>query len=328
MTRYDTPEGGLERYDPRPTPPADFDDFWARTLAETRAHPLDPRRALAPTPLTAVQTYDVSFAGYGGDRIHGWLHLPAPALRPAGQLPAVIRFQGYGGGRGLAWEHVFWASAGYAELIVDTRGQGAGWTSGATGDPHGAGPAQPGFLTRGLADPDGYYYRRAYADVVRALEFARGCEEVDPDSVVVSGASQGGAFAIAAASLGDGAAAALVDVPFLCDIRRASEISPSEPYGELARYLAQRRDEVDRAFATLAYFDGAVLAQRARVPALFSVALMDEICPPSTVYAAFNAYGGPKQIAVYPYNDHEGGEAWQQGRQAAWLAGILGAGGA
>jgi cephalosporin-C deacetylase len=116
----------------------------------------------------------------------------------------------------------------------------------------------------------------------------------------------------------------MIDVPFLCDIRRASEISPSEPYGELGRYLAQRRDEVDRAFETLAYFDGAVLAQKAKVPALFSVALMDETCPPSTVYAAFNAYAGPKEIAAYPYNDHEGGEAFHLGRQAAWLAGVLG----
>ena len=322
MTRYDLPEGGLERYDPRPAPPADFDEFWARTLAETRAHPLDPRRAPAQTPLRAVETFDVSFAGFGGERIHAWLHLPA--LRPAGRLPAVVRFQGYGGGRGLAWEHVFWAAAGYAEMVVDTRGQGSGWTRGDTGDPHGAGPSQPGFVTRGLTDPNEYYYRRAYSDVVRALEFARGCEEVDPDAVAVTGASQGGAFTLVAAALGTGAAAAMIDVPFLCDMRRASEISPSEPYGELARYLAQRRDEVDRAFETLAYFDGAVLAQKATVPALFSVALMDEICPPSTVYAAFNAYAGPKELAVYPYNDHEGGEAFHLGRQAAWLAGILG----
>ena len=58
---------------------------------------------------------------------------------------------------------------------------------------------------------------------------------------------------------------------------------------------------------TLSYFDGAVLARSAKAPALFSVGLMDDICPPSTVYAAFNAYGGPKEIREYPFNDHEGG---------------------
>ncbi len=34
---------------------------------------------------------------------------------------------------------------------------------------------------------------------------------------------------------------------------------------------------------------------------------MDGVCPPSTVYAAFNAYQGPKDITVWPYNNHEGG---------------------
>ena len=80
---------------------------------------------------------------------------------------------------------------------------------------------------------------------------------------------------------------------------------------------------MDRVFGTLAYFDGAVLGRRASAPALFSVALMDEICPPSTVFAAYHAYGGPKAIEVYPFNDHEGGEAFQRGAQLAWLRSLL-----
>ena len=40
-----------------------------------------------------------------------------------------------------------------------------------------------------------------------------------------------------------------------------------------------------------------------------SVALMDPICPPSTVYAAYHAYAGPKQLSVYEFNEHEGGES-------------------
>jgi cephalosporin-C deacetylase len=54
-------------------------------------------------------------------------------------------------------------------------------------------------------------------------------------------------------------------------------------------------------------------------PALFSVALMDQTCPPSTVYAAYNAYAGPKQMLVYPFNDHEGGQAFHQVEQLQWL---------
>lgn len=61
----------------------------------------------------------------------------------------------------------FWATAGYAHLIMDTRGQGSGWSSGHTADPEGSGPAQPGFLTRGISEPATYYYRRVFVDAVQ-----------------------------------------------------------------------------------------------------------------------------------------------------------------
>jgi cephalosporin-C deacetylase len=117
--------------------------------------------------------------------------------------------------------------------------------------------------------------------------------------------------------------ALLADVPFLSDFRRAAEIAQAEPYLELVRYLAAHRDRVEQTFATLAYFDAAVLARSATAPALFSVALMDVTCPPSTGFAAYNAYAGPKEIEVYEFNDHEGGQAFHQVRQLAWLRDVL-----
>ena len=53
------------------------------------------------------------------------------------------------------------------------------------------------------------------------------------------------------------------------------------------------------------------IAARTKVPALYSVGLMDTICPPSTVFAAYNWHAGPKEINVYPYNNHEGGGTFQ-----------------
>ena len=178
-------------------------------------------------------------------------------------------------------------------------------------------------MTRGITDPAEYYYRRVYADAVRAVEFIRGVEGVDASRVAVTGASQGGGLSLAVGALADGVVAVMPDVPFLCDFRRATQIALTNPYLEIVRYLAAHRDHHETAFATLAYFDGALLARRATAPALFSVALMDETCPPSTVYAAYNAYAGPKEIVAYPYNDHEGGEAFHRSRQAAWLAETL-----
>jgi cephalosporin-C deacetylase len=110
------------------------------------------------------------------------------------------------------------------------------------------------------------------------------------------------------------------NVPFLCHYRRASEITDAYPYQELARYLVIHRDKIDTIFANLAYFDGVNFAVRARCKALFSVALMDEICPPSTVFAAYNAFSGPKDIRVWRYNHHEGGQSYQSIEQLGFLA--------
>lgn len=173
-----------------------------------------------------------------------------------------MQFQGYGGGRGLAHEHVLWALAGYAHLVIDSRGQGSGWTTGDTADPVGSGPSAPAFMTRGIDDPHEYFYRRLFVDAVRAVQAIR------------------------------------------------SHVS-----------IHRTHDEV---LATLSYFDGVSFARRSKVPALFSVGLMDTVCPPSTVYAAYNAYAGPKEIAVYPENDHEGGGPVHKERQLRWLRALLG----
>jgi cephalosporin-C deacetylase len=93
---------------------------------------------------------------------------------------------------------------------------------------------------------------------------------------------------------------------------------------EITRYLAVHRGAVDTTFTTLGYFDGVNFAKRASASALFSVALMDKICPPSTVYAAYHAYTGPKDIVVYSFNDHEGGLSHQRLAQIKWLNRLIG----
>ncbi len=325
MPQFDLSGHELAGYDPPLEAPTDLDAFWEQTLAETRGHDLDPQLAPAASPFTVVESLDVSWRGFGGDPIQGWLHLPAGRVPGDGPLPAVIQYQGYGGGRGLVFENVFWAAAGYAHLVMDTRGQGSGWSTGDTPDPAGSAPAQPGYMTRGITDPAHYYYRRVYTDAVRAVEFMRTVDGVDGEAIAVTGASQGGGLSLAVAALADGIRAVMTDVPFLCDFRRASQVAMTNPYLEIVRYLAAHRDHEEAAFATLAYFDGAVLARQASAPALFSVALMDETCPPSTVYAAYNAYAGVKEIVTYPYNDHEGGQAFHKVRQVEWLADAMAA---
>jgi cephalosporin-C deacetylase len=328
MPLFDLNRPALETYLPNIDEPVDFDAFWAGTLAEMRTHDLALKLTPVDSGLSLVDVFDVEFAGFGGHPIKAWLTRPATGRRPAGLLPAVVEYNGYGGGRGLPHEHLAWAASGYVHLFMDTRGQGSRWGAGGdTADPVGAGPAAPGFMTRGILDPADHYFRRVFTDAVRAVEAVRAVPGVDRARVAVGGASQGGGIALAAAGLVPDLLGVMADVPFLCHIRRAVDLSDREPYTEITTYLSVHRDHVSAAFRTLSYLDGVSFARRATAPALFSVALMDPICPPSTVYAAYNNYGSlaagvPKDIDVYEFNEHEGGAAHQFARQLPWLAAL------
>jgi cephalosporin-C deacetylase len=306
MAQFDLPIEELRTYLPEDSEPADFDAFWTRTLQETRSHNLNARFQRIDDPThQLVNVYDLTFAGFAGHPVRGWFLEPAGNT---GRLPCLVQFVGYGGGRSLPLDHLAAPVAGFALLVMDTRGQGAGWSPGVTPDPAGSGPHAPGFMTAGIESPDDYYYRRVYADAVRAVEAAAGHPHVDPDRVGVMGGSQGGGIAVAVAGLlGEAVKLALPDVPFLCDFRRALRITDAQPYAEITRYLSCHRDRVDAVFRTLAYFDGVNFAPRITARCLFSVGLMDQTCPPSTVYGAYNRIRAEKEIRIYPYNQHEGG---------------------
>lgn len=308
----------LVAFRPEVTEPADFDAFWSGTLAEARALPLKVTLSPAPGAITEVVVEDLTFSGFAGDPVKGWV------IRPKGDAvrPAVVEFVGYNGGRGLPVEHLTWASAGYVHVIMDTRGQGGGWgTGGSTPDPHGTGASYEGFMTRGIESPQTYFYRRVFTDAVRLVDAVRTLDFVDANRIVVTGASQGGGITLAAAGLlGDQVAAAMPDVPFLCHFRRSVAITPGRPFTEVTQYLSVHRGRVDDVFATLSYFDGANFARRATAPGLFSVGLMDDIVLPSSVFAAYNRYGSEnREIAVYEFNGHEGGQAFHWQRQVDWL---------
>ncbi|MFI1658107.1 acetylxylan esterase [Streptomyces sp. NPDC020472] len=321
MTQFDLPLDRLRTYRSTSVEPEDFDAFWAKTLDEARAHELDARFEPVATGLATVEVFDVTFAGFGGHPVRGWFVLPAGTAEP---LPVVVEFLGYGGGRGLPHTHLLWASAGFAHFVMDTRGQGSGWAAGDTPDPTGSAPSFPGFMTRGVEDPHSYYYRRLFTDAVRAVEAARSHPLVDAGRTAVTGVSQGGGITLAVAGLVRDLVAVAPDVPFLCDFPRATTITDHMPYREIGNYLRTHRGRVERVGETLAYFDGVHFAARATAPALFSTALEDLTCPPSTVFAAFNAYAAEeKAIEVYDFNDHEGGGAFQQAAQLGWLPGKL-----
>ncbi|MFF2961901.1 acetylxylan esterase [Streptomyces sp. NPDC057963] len=274
MPLTDLPLADCRTYRPDLPVPAGFDAFWSDTLSQVTAGGQDPVEKPVYTPvdtgLPQIRTYDVTLSGFAGRPVRGWLRLPAAAIEPLG---CVVEFLGYGRGRGLAHENLLWASAGHAHLVMDTRGQGWSAAEGATADTDaGAAGAVPGFLTCGIESPETYYYRRVFTDAVRCVEAMRTHPEVDPGRIVVTGVSQGGGIALAVFGLVPGLAGVMPDVPFLCNFRRAAEISGLPPY---------------------------------------------------TCFTAYNHYAGPKDVRVYPFNGHEGGAAYQQREQLAWVRSLF-----
>jgi cephalosporin-C deacetylase len=303
MPWFDLPLDALREYRTETKEPAGLDAWWAARLDEARA-------AASPPGLTRYQTaaygalhaYDVEFSGARGDRIRAW-YLRPPGAADA-RLPVVVQFIGYGGGRGLPADHTLLPAAGYAVFVMDSRGQGGRWTVGATGD-LSPGPEYSAVMTRGIASPEDYYYTRLYVDAVRAVETAAELDGVDASRIAVRGASQGGALALASAALlGGQVTACHADVPFLCDIQRAVTLTPAMPYAEVAEFLAQQVDLEGAAMDTLRYVDCALLARRITADCLVSVGLMDDVCPPSTVFAAYNAITAAKEIAVFQFGVH------------------------
>ena len=305
--------------------PADFDAFWADTIAAARTAGEGFETTLVPaeTPVTGLVVENLTFPGFAGDPVRAWVN--RPVVDDRGALPVVVEFLGYGGGRGRPGERVHWALAGYVHVVMDTRGQGSGWAGGDTPDPHGSAPHASGWMTSGIGSPADHYYRRVYTDAVRLVEAVRTLPGINPERIALTGGSQGGGITIAAAALVEAhvgpVAAVLPDVAFLADWRNGTDVAVGGPYLELAQYLAVHRDAAERVWETAAYLDGVNHAAGITAPALFSVALMDDVVPPRTTFAAFNALGSTdREIVVYPYNGHEGGGFRHWERQAAFLA--------
>jgi cephalosporin-C deacetylase len=314
----DLPLDQLRRYRPHVAELADFDAFWADQLARARGHAGAPEFVPHATPIRHADVFDVTFPGHGGDAVRGWLQIPRELADGAA---LIVEFVGYGGGRGHPLDWLRFSAAGHPHLVMDTRGQGGGWRGADTPDPSDAGaPSATGFMTRGIADPRGYYFTRLYVDAVRAVDAARAHPVSAGRPLVTAGGSQGGALALAAGQLAGGVAGTLADVPFLAHPRRAVEVTDARPFGELIEYCSVDARRADTVFATLSYVDAVNHARRATAPALFSVGLLDEITPASTVFAAYNHYAGEKAIEVYAFNGHEGGGTRHLLAQLDWLA--------
>ena len=285
--------------------PADFDAFWKRALSELET--VDARLEWADTDFSAsyAQCRSLRFTGVGGARLHAKIAQPtAPSEKPG---PAVVMFHGYSGSAPSWMDMLPYVAAGFTVVGLDCRGQG-----GLSEDTVPVrGNTLHGHIIKGIDDePDKLYYRNVFLDTVQLARIAMSLDGVDETRVATWGGSQGGALSLACAALEPRICKCFTMYPFLCDYRRVWEMDLDQRAYEGLRHYFRRFDPLhereDAVFEKLGYIDVVNLAPRIKAEVLMAITLMDDICPPSTQFAAYNGIPSKKSKLVYPDYGHEG----------------------
>ncbi len=300
---FDFPLEKLKTYQGINPRPADHDAYWQRALDEMRN--TDPQVELRPAAFKspAAECFDLYFTGVRGARIHAKYIRPAQRSKPC---PAVLHFHGYTGNCGEWHDKLAWVASGFAVAALDCRGQGGSSedTGGVKGNTH------HGHIIRGLEDqPDNLLFRQIFLDTAQMAGIVMGFDEIDEKRVATYGGSQGGGLSLACASLEPRIARVAANFPFLCDYKRVWELDLTvNAYAELRtffRYFDPTHEKEDLWFERLGYIDVQHLTRRIKGQVMLATSLMDQICPPSTQFAAYNKITAPKQMVLYPDYAHE-----------------------
>lgn len=294
----------LMNYDGRTPKPDDMDAYWERALEAMHALGTGCRLEKAAFQAPRTECFELFFTGVGGAQIHA--KFARPAVRKE-KLPAVLMFHGYASHSGDWLDKLAYTGAGFAVAALDCRGQG-----GLSEDVGGAkGNTLYGHIIRGLDDPnpDKLLMRDIYLDTAQLARIVMAMDEVDEARVGATGGSQGGGLTLACAALTPALNRAAPKIPFLCDYLRVWEMDLAKnAYAEIKDYF-RRFDPTHRrehdVFKKLGYVDNLHLAHRIRAEVLMFTGMMDEICPPSTQFAAYNRIPSKKRVAIYPDFGHE-----------------------
>jgi cephalosporin-C deacetylase-like acetyl esterase len=292
-----------ERIEPAVENPADFDAFWTGAKEALAKLPIDARLAPKPELSTGkVDVFHVSLQNVGSDargtsRFYGILAVP----KAEGRFPALMNPPGAGARpyRGL----VDAAERGFITLQVGIHGIPVDLPGEVyEGLLAGAFNTGRGYAAFNLDDRDHYYYRRVYLGCLRANDFLVSHPKWDGKNLIVTGGSQGGALTITTAGLDP----------------RVTALAPYYPaLSDMAGYLKGRaggwphlfKDEKDghripAKVRTAAYYDVVNFARRVKAPGLYAWGWNDEVCPPTSMHAAYNVVTAPKQLLLAVETGH------------------------
>ena len=287
---------------------SDFDDFWSKAKAELAAVDMNATLEKLDDKSTADRNvYLVTLQSVPDTAGKSPVVFRAYYAEPVaeGKYPTIVHYSGYDSGGYDPWCPSGSDLPGYCELVVSTRGQLIN-----NRDPYTN--TYGDWFQYNFGDKDTYYYRGAYMDVLRALDFVFSREKVDTTNVFAEGASQGGAFTYAAAALSSHKLNAIAPaIPFMGDFPDYFEI------GQWPAYQAhQQQDSLGLSdaemYAFLSYFDTKNLATRIATPVISTIGLQDNVCPPHTNIAPYNNLpeGVEKSISYNATLAHQTPSTW------------------
>jgi cephalosporin-C deacetylase len=303
MPAMDKPLELLRQYQGSSPCPADIDSYWDQSLAMLDT--IDSKLQLVPSKFQVpfAECFDLTFSGFGGARVYAKYLRPKNSVKPH---PAVLQFHGYSGNSGDWNDKLNYVAAGFSVAALDCRGQG-----GKSQDSSSVlGTTFKGQIVRGLeGGPDQLLFRKHFLDTAQLARLVMAFEEVDEKRVAAMGGSQGGGLTLACASLEPRINRCAPVFPFLSDYKRVWDMDLAKnAYEELRLYFRQfdplheRENEI---FEILGYIDIQNIVKRIQGKALMGISLMDEICPASTQFAAYNKITSQKDCVIYPDFGHE-----------------------
>lgn len=292
--------------------PDDFDAFWDGMKKKLAAVPVEPKLLPVKSPVKDVASFDVTAPALG-------LQVSAYMAKPVGakpkSLPIILTVHGAGVNDSSLGGSSGWASRGFLAMDMNAHGLPNGKPKQYYTDLY-AGPMKD-YRYENKDDREKAYFTGMMLRLVRALDVLTAQPEWDGKHVIVSGASQGGYQAIAAAGLDARVTFFAAGVPAGCD---HSGMMANRIAG-WPKIVPMKDSKPDQAvLEAYRYIDCMNFATRTKAAgAYFTVGFIDTTCPPTSVYAAYNQLGIPKEI----YNDILSGHSHSQAARDGMTKAVL-----
>jgi cephalosporin-C deacetylase len=285
-------------------PPSDYDDFWKSSIQELKSFPIQSQsKTQFRGSIIRESQAEISFNSFGNQSIYGHITVP----RKRGDRPIVIFFPDYVGSKSEPLKQL--TDNGIAQCHIDLRWHGdqliypkenpndpipEGWT--------------PGYFEKNLENPNIYYMKSLYMDVIRVIEFVRLYSGIDGEKIILTGKGLGASLAIFGAAFSDRVLGVVAEVPNFCHLTKDQLSLPHSWMKEIYPIYSRPKSKKIDYKKNISYFDSLYFAKKIKIPILFSCGMLDEVSHPKSIFGIFNHLRCDKRMQIYPTDGHDAGK--------------------